>query len=61
MFSCHFLAAKGFSPIKYVQAHRIEGGEQKLETDRLSVDEVAASVSYDDRASLRRIFKRNVG
>jgi len=60
-FSRRFRAATGFSPIEYVQAIRIEGAKQMLETDRLSIDEIGASVGYDDPASFRRIFRRNVG
>jgi AraC-like DNA-binding protein len=44
-----------------VQALRIEEAKQKLGYDTLSIDEVAESVGYDDPASFRRIFKRNVG
>jgi transcriptional regulator GlxA family with amidase domain len=60
-FSRRFRKATGFAPIEYVQALRIEEAKQMLETDALSTDEVGASVGYDDSASFRRIFKRNVG
>ncbi|MFT6301250.1 MAG: transcriptional regulator GlxA family with amidase domain [Granulosicoccus sp.] len=60
-FSRRFRAATGFAPIEYVQALRIEEAKQKLGYDTLSIDEVAESVGYDDPASFRRIFKRNVG
>lgn len=60
-FSRRFKAATGFAPIEYVQALRIEEAKQMLETDTLSVDEVGASVGYDDSASFRRVFKRGVG
>ncbi len=59
-FSRRFRAATGFAPIEYVQALRIEEAKQMLETDNLSVDEVGASVGYDDPASFRRVFKRGV-
>lgn len=60
-FSRRFRKATGFAPIEYVQALRIEAAKQMLETDALAIDEVGASVGYDDPASFRRIFKRKVG
>lgn len=59
-FSRRFRAATGFAPIAYVQALRIEEAKQMLETEALSIDEIAASVGYDDPASFRRVFKRSV-
>src|SRR3546814_7140100 len=59
-FSRRFKAATGFAPLEYVQALRIEEAKQMLETDTLSVDEIGASVGYDDSASFRRVFKRGV-
>jgi transcriptional regulator GlxA family with amidase domain len=60
-FSRRFRAATGFSPIEYVQALRIEEAKQMLGSNELSIDEVGAAVGYNDPASFRRIFKRNVG
>lgn len=60
-FSRRFKAATGFAPIDYVQALRVEEAKQMLETDTVSIDEVGASVGYDDPASFRRVFKRGVG
>ena len=60
-FSRRFRAATGFAPIDYVQALRVEEAKQMLETDRLSNDEVGASIGYDDPASFRRVFKRATG
>jgi transcriptional regulator GlxA family with amidase domain len=60
-FSRRFRAATGLSPIEFVQAIRIEEAKQMLETDALSTEEVGASVGYEDPASFRRVFKRNVG
>ena len=60
-FSRRFKAATGFAPIEYVQALRVEEAKQMLETDTLSIDEVGASVGYDDSASFRRVFKHGVG
>lgn len=60
-FSRRFRAATGFAPIEYVQALRVEKAKQMLESGALSVDEIGASVGYDDPASFRRVFKRYVG
>ncbi|SDL89865.1 Transcriptional regulator GlxA family, contains an amidase domain and an AraC-type DNA-binding HTH domain [Modicisalibacter muralis] len=60
-FSRRFRAATGFSPIEFVQAIRVEEAKQILETDALSIEEVGAAVGYEDPASFRRVFKRNVG
>jgi transcriptional regulator GlxA family with amidase domain len=60
-FSRRFRAATGFAPIEYVQALRIEVAKQMLGSEALSTDEVGASIGYDDPASFRRVFKRNVG
>lgn len=60
-FSRRFRSATGFAPIEYVQALRIEEAKQELESDTLSIEDVGASVGYDDPASFRRVFKRNVG
>lgn len=60
-FSRRFRAAIGFAPIEYVQALRIEEAKQLLVSNAHSVDEIGALVGYDDPASFRRLFKRNVG
>ena len=60
-FSRRFRKATGFAPIEYVQALRSEEAKQMLETDALSIDGIGASVGYEDSASFRRVFKRNVG
>jgi transcriptional regulator GlxA family with amidase domain len=59
-FSRRFRAVTGLSPIEFVQAIRVEEAKQMLETDALSIEEVGASVGYEDPASFRRVFKRNV-
>jgi transcriptional regulator GlxA family with amidase domain len=60
-FSRRFRAATGLSPIEFVQAIRVEEAKQMLEADALSIEEIGASVGYEDPASFRRVFKRNVG
>ena len=45
----------------YVQALSIEEGKQELKREQRSIEDVAATVGYEDDASFRRIFKRRVG
>ena len=58
---------QGFRPLPHVKHEsggmiiREEHIKQILEADTLSVEEVGASVGYDDSASFRRVFKRGVG
>lgn len=60
-FSRRFRSATGFAPLAYVQALRIDKAKQLLESGSLPIDDVGASVGYDDPASFRRLFKRIVG
>ena len=60
-FARRFEAAAGYTPMDYVQALRMEEAKQELERDQRSIEDVAASVGYEDDASFRRIFKRRVG
>lgn len=60
-FARRFRAATGYAPIDYIQSLRIEEAKQMLETEAASVDEIGASVGYEDSSFFRRIFKRNVG
>jgi len=60
-FSRRFRSATGSTPIEYVQALRIDKAKQLLESDTQPVDDVGASVGYEDPASFRRVFKRHVG
>jgi transcriptional regulator GlxA family with amidase domain len=60
-FARRFLAATGCGPIDYVQALRIEGARQLLETGGGSVDDVGDRVGYGDPTFFRRLFKRTTG
>ena len=53
-FYRRFRTATGFAPIDYAQALWIEEAKQMLETDVHSIDDVGASVGYEDPASFRR-------
>ncbi len=60
-FARRFRAATGTAPIAYVQTVRVEEAKQLLETGRLTVDEVAHAVGYEDPASFGRLFRRMTG
>jgi transcriptional regulator GlxA family with amidase domain len=59
--SRRFKAATGHSPIDYVQGLRVEAAKQMLEDCEESIDEIGALIGYDDPASFRRLFRRQVG
>jgi transcriptional regulator GlxA family with amidase domain len=59
-FARRFLAATGSSGGLCARgSHR--GGEQRLETDTVSVEEIDYIVGYEDPTFFRRLFKRKIG
>jgi transcriptional regulator GlxA family with amidase domain len=60
-FKRRFSAATGYTPIEYVQALRIEEAKQMLETEDVAIEDVSASVGYEDPTFFRRLFKRRTG
>jgi YesN/AraC family two-component response regulator len=44
-----------------VQALRIEEAKQMLETEATAIEQVSASVGYEDPTFFRRLFKRRAG
>jgi transcriptional regulator GlxA family with amidase domain len=60
-FARRFLAATGQRPIDYIQALRIEGARQLLETGTTAIDDVGYQVGYEDPTFFRRLFKRTTG
>jgi transcriptional regulator GlxA family with amidase domain len=50
--------ATGSGPLAFVRRIRVDAARHLLATTRLSVDEIAARVGYEDPASLRRAFAR---
>ena len=56
-----FKAATGSTLIDYLQNLRVEAAKRLLETGQMPVDEISASVSYEDPSFFRRLFKRRTG
>ncbi|MFC3285057.1 GlxA family transcriptional regulator [Litchfieldella rifensis] len=60
-FKRRFKKATGHTPIHYVQELRLNEAKCLLERTQHSIDEIAWEVGYEDPASFRRLFKRQVG
>jgi transcriptional regulator GlxA family with amidase domain len=60
-FLRRFVKATGMKPSEYQQRLRITRAREMLEFSRTSVDEIAASVGYDDVGGFRRVFRKVVG
>jgi transcriptional regulator GlxA family with amidase domain len=60
-FKRRFAKTTGYAPLHYVQSLRIEEAKQTLETTDDAIDQIAASVGYDDPNSFRRLFKKTTG
>jgi transcriptional regulator GlxA family with amidase domain len=60
-FLRRFLQATGMKPSEYQRRLRITRAREMLEFSRKSVDEIAASVGYDDVGGFRQVFRKIVG
>jgi transcriptional regulator GlxA family with amidase domain len=60
-FLRRFVKATGMNPGEYQQRLRITRAREMLEFSRKSVDEIAASVGYEDVGGFRRVFRKFVG
>lgn len=56
-----FKAATGHLPGEYLQLLRVYAARDQLERERVSVEEVASTVGYEDVAFFRSVFKRHTG
>jgi transcriptional regulator GlxA family with amidase domain len=56
-----FKQATGQSLLERVQNLRVEEAKRQLETRRISIDDISATVGYEDSAFFRRLFKRLTG
>jgi transcriptional regulator GlxA family with amidase domain len=53
--------ATGHGPSALIQAVRLERARRLIETTRMSIDQVAAAVGYEDATALRRLMRRRTG
>jgi transcriptional regulator GlxA family with amidase domain len=56
-----FKTATGLTLIDYLQNLRIEKAKELLESSAIAVDDISASVGYEDASFFRRLFKRRSG
>lgn len=60
-FKRRFSTATGYTPVEYVQALRIEEAKQMLEIEDMAIDDISATVGYEDPTFFRKLFKRRAG
>lgn len=60
-FARRFREATRLTPVRYVQALRVERARGLLERGRLPVSEIAARVGYADVSHFSRVFRRETG
>jgi transcriptional regulator GlxA family with amidase domain len=60
-FLRRFVKATGVTPSEYQQRLRVSRAREMLEFSRTSVDEIAASVGYEDVGAFRRVFRKFMG
>lgn len=53
--------ATGQGPSALIQAVRLERARRLIETTRMSIDQVAAEVGYEDATALRRLMRKRTG
>lgn len=58
--SRHIRAATGRNPLALLQSIRMHKAQALLQNSRLSVDEIAERVGYQDATALRRLFKATI-
>lgn len=56
-----FQKACGQTPLKYLQALRVEYAMSRLESQNSSLDAILSEVGYEDISSFTRLFKRHTG
>ena len=57
----HVRAATGTTPSALVQGVRLQRARQLIEATKLTIDQVAAEVGYEDAPALRRLMRRRSG
>ena len=61
MLSERFTGLVGISPIRYLNAWRMELAAQRLSETQDSIAEIAAGAGYESEAAFNRAFKRHAG
>ncbi|HIJ78074.1 MAG: helix-turn-helix domain-containing protein [Desulfobulbaceae bacterium] len=51
-----FKASTGDTPLMYLQRVRVEAAKQKLESNKMTFDEISYQVGYEDTSFFRKIF-----
>lgn len=59
--SRHVRAATGMTPLALVQGVRLHRARALIETTRMTIDQVAAQVGYEDATALRRLMRKRAG
>jgi len=57
----HVRAATGLSPLALVQSVRLSRARLLIESSRLSIEQVAVQVGYQDATALRRLMRKAAG
>ncbi len=57
----HFKSSLGLSPTCYIQKIRIDKAREMLESSTASITEISHKVAYNDPASFRKVFIREIG
>ena len=57
----HVRAATGHGPLALVQSVRLNRARSLIEHSRLSIEQVAAQVGYEDATALRRLMRQTTG
>ena len=57
----HVHAATGMTPLKLVQNVRLQRARALIERSKLTIDQVAAEVGYEDATALRRLMRKWAG
>lgn len=57
----HVRAVSGVSTLSLIQQVRVRRARQLLETSKLSIEQIASQVGYEDATALRRLIKRTLG
>ncbi len=60
-FARHVRAATGLGALALVQSVRLNRARMLIETSRMTIEQVAAQVGYEDATALRRLMRKSAG